>query len=217
MKQIITNDKSITFFSETFAETYHSKSGAVEEAIKKFAEPCKIKELAKTGDIRILDICFGLGYNSAAALDIALKENRACKIEIIGLENDIEILNKILSLNPNFANYDLIKGLVNDKFELNKENLQMKILMGDATKTIKEINQKFNVVFLDPFSPPKSPNLWTEEFFKDIKKLMETGAILATYSCARKVRDNLKQAGFIVKDGPCVGRRSPGTIAIVNK
>ena len=38
-------------------------------------------------------------------------------------------------------------------------------------------------------------------------------SILATYSCARIVRDNLKEAGFEVFDGPSVGRRAPSTIA----
>ena len=43
---------------------------------------------------------------------------------------------------------------------------------------------------------------------------MNKKGILTTYSCARQVRENLKKAGFIVKDGPCVGRRAPATIAL---
>jgi tRNA U34 5-methylaminomethyl-2-thiouridine-forming methyltransferase MnmC len=43
---------------------------------------------------------------------------------------------------------------------------------------------------------------------------MEKGAILATYSCAGQVKRNLKEAGFEIKDGPVVGRRAPGTIAV---
>ncbi|PIN80139.1 hypothetical protein COV16_01405 [Candidatus Woesearchaeota archaeon CG10_big_fil_rev_8_21_14_0_10_34_8] len=46
---------------------------------------------------------------------------------------------------------------------------------------------------------------------------MKEGGVLATYSCARKVRDALKNAGFSVKDEPCVGRRSPSTIAYFSK
>ena len=69
MIEIVTNDGSVTFRSDKFDETYHSKSGAVEESFKKFAEPSKVGELAKSGKIVILDICFGLGYNSAAAID----------------------------------------------------------------------------------------------------------------------------------------------------
>jgi len=98
---VVTDDKSITFHNSSVDETYHSKSGAVEEALKKFVEPCKIKELAKTGRIKILDVCFGLAYNSALAVDIALKSNPNCEIEIVGLENDVNILKKIKEMSDN--------------------------------------------------------------------------------------------------------------------
>ncbi|MBR9683163.1 hypothetical protein GOV03_01345, partial [Candidatus Woesearchaeota archaeon] len=94
MKHIITADGSETFLNEEVGESYHSQTGAVEESFKKYAVPCKLKELAQKGKIRILDICFGMGYNSAAAIDVALAENPNCEIEVIGLENDIVIVDK---------------------------------------------------------------------------------------------------------------------------
>jgi tRNA U34 5-methylaminomethyl-2-thiouridine-forming methyltransferase MnmC len=56
--------------------------------------------------------------------------------------------------------------------------------------------------------------MWTNEFFIDIRNKMKENGRLSTYSCARFVRDNLRQAGFIVKDGPIIGRKSPSTIAV---
>ena len=44
---------------------------------------------------------------------------------------------------------------------------------------------------------------------------MKQGAILATYSYAKTIRNNLAKAGFTVKDGPIIGRRSPSTIAVI--
>lgn len=230
MKKLVTKDGSVTIYSEEYGESYHSVSGAVEESLKKFVEPCKIKELAEKGDVRILDIGFGLGYNIAVALDIVLGENKNCKIEIISLEKDVNIFKEISKLNPNVKSYNIIKelvknfiGNVRDKDFNNKENkiaykrnnIKINLLIGNAIDTIKNIiDIKFNAVFLDPFSLPKNPELWTASFFNDIKKLMEKDAILATYSCAKSVRENLKKAGFVVKDGPIVGRRSPGTLAV---
>ena len=95
---------------------------------------------------------------------------------------------------------------------LYKEN-NIKIILGDARETVKKLNEKFDVVFLDPFSPKKCTELWTEVFFSDVKKLMKKNGILATYSCARSVRDNLRKLVFVVEDGPCIGRKSPSTIA----
>src|SRR3989338_3599746 len=104
MKKIITGDKSITFFNEEYQETYHSITGAKEEALKKFVEPAKEKQNPK-----ILDICFGLGYNSAAALEV-FKE-----CSITGLEKDPEILKQIQEINPQFTLYQKIKNAVKER------------------------------------------------------------------------------------------------------
>ena len=76
------------------------------------------------------------------------------------------------------------------------------------------MTKKADAVFFDPFSPKKVPDMWEKEFFKDIFDAMKNNSILATYSCARVVRDNLKAVGFKVEDGPKIGRRSPSTLAI---
>ncbi len=213
MEKITTKDGSETFRNEEFDETYHSISGAKEESVKKFAEPCLIGEKSKSGEIVILDFCFGLGYNSCAAIDASLEINKDCNILIIGLENDSEILSKIKELNPNFQNYSIIKEVAkNKKYESDKLNIYL--IYGDAKIVIKKLPYKFDAVFFDPFSPKKCPELWTEEVFKDVFKLMKKNSILSTYSCARIVRENMKKAGFVVKDGPVVGRRSPCTVCI---
>ena len=211
LKKVITDDGSATFHNSGYDEHYHTKSGADEESIKKFAVPCRIKELAKTGKIAILDVCFGLGYNTAAAIDAAKDSNPDCQITIVALENDQEILDKIQEINSTFKSYATIKESMKTKKE--KDGVKIMLLLDDARKTIKNVKEKFDAVFLDPFSPKTCPELWTEEFFIDIRKTMKPEAILATYSCARVVRENLKKAGFTVEDGPIVGRRSPSTIA----
>jgi len=67
MQKIKTKDNSVTFLSKQYNETYHSISGAKEEAVKKFVDPCKF--LFNKKHLDVLDICFGLGYNSAALID----------------------------------------------------------------------------------------------------------------------------------------------------
>jgi chorismate dehydratase len=180
LERIITKDNSVTFHNEKFDESYHCLAGAASEARIKFVEPCKIKELAKKGYISILDVCFGLGYNSAAAIDEALKVNPNCKIKIIGLENDEKLFELVKMIKAPFKSYKLIQKL--DKFNLLviDNNIQIKIILGDARETIKKLDEKFHAVFLDPFSPKKCPELWTLDFFKDIKAVMKPGSILAT-------------------------------------
>jgi len=212
MKQIITKDSSITFYNEEYGEAYHSVTGAVEEAYKKFAEPA-LGAVKGKSEVKILDVCFGLGYNSAAIIDRILEHNLRAEITIVGLEKDKKILEKIKDLQPRIMSYHIIQDTIENKYSYDREGAKVDIKIGDALKTIKKIKTKFDVIFLDPFSPKKNPELWTEQFFKELRKLIKPDGILTTYSCAGQVRRNLKAAGFEVKDGPCVGRRSPSTIA----
>ncbi len=201
MQLVKTKDNSFTFFNEEFQEHYHSISGALEEANKKFIEPLEIKE-----GMTILDICFGLGYNTLAAIE---KYNN---LKIIALENDPKILEELQRIELK-GKFDIIKKLAKEKY-YKDENYEITLVLGDAEETIKQIKEKVDIVFLDPFSPKKNPELWTKEFFSDIYSLMKKESKLATYSCAGQVRRNLKEVGFEIKDGPCVGRRAPSTIGI---
>ena len=201
MKLIKTKDNSFTFFNEEFQEHYHSISGALEEANKKFIEPLELKD-----GMTILDICFGLGYNTLAAIE------KYKNLKIIALENDPKILEELQRIELK-GKFEIIKKLTKEKY-YKDENYEITLILGDAKETIKQVKDKVDIVFLDPFSPKKNPELWTKEFFSDIYSIMKKESKLATYSCAGQVRRNLKEAGFEVKDGPCVGRRAPSTIAI---
>ncbi len=215
MEKVSTADGSETFHNEKYNESYHSFTGAVEEALKKFCEPSGVAELAREkGVLKLLDVCFGMGYNSAMAIDVALAANPDCVIEIVGLESDIEIVKKIQDVEPKIKAFALLKGLSENKLEISEGNVKIKLIVGDAKKKVKELYQDyFNLVFFDPFSPKTQPEMWSEEFFRHVASTMRSGAKLATYSCARVVRENMVKAGLSYVDGPKVGRRGPGTLA----
>jgi tRNA U34 5-methylaminomethyl-2-thiouridine-forming methyltransferase MnmC len=198
MEKVITKDGSVTFHNAEVDETYHSVSGAKEESVKKFIEP-----LGDLVNPKILDVCFGLGYNSAAALD----HFKACKITAIELDKNI--LDKIKELDAPFESYAEIKECVS------KETEHVRLIIGDVLVEVDNLEDDyFDAVLFDPFSPSKSPELWNGEFFSKIASKVRKGGILTTYSCAGKVRRALKEAGFEVSDGPCVGRRAPSTVAV---
>ncbi|KQC04275.1 MAG: hypothetical protein APR54_02100 [Candidatus Cloacimonas sp. SDB] len=207
MKQIKTKDGSFTFFNEIYQEHYHSVSGALEEAVKKHVKPLNIEN-----GMKILDFCFGLGYNAI----VATKGHK--NLKITGLEVDSKIIKEIKFLevpeeiNPEFVSFrDLA-----EKFEIkDRNNNLIKLIMGDALQTIDQLSANyFDRVFFDPFSPGKQPEMWSEEIFKKIYKKLKPGGRISTYSCARWIRKNMEKANFIILDGPVVGRKSPGTIGV---
>jgi tRNA U34 5-methylaminomethyl-2-thiouridine-forming methyltransferase MnmC len=197
MKKVKTRDSSYTYYNEKVGDYYHSLSGAREESFEKHAKPSKVSELKKGV---IFDICFGLGYNTKAAIELF----KGTSLTIYCFENDREILGKIE--DPLLTEF-LEKG------ELVYNNVKLILMFGDFRSEIKKVNEKADIVFFDAFDPKKVPELWEESVFKLIYDKMNSKSVLTTYSYARKVKDNLASAGFTLKDGPIVGRRSPSTIA----
>ncbi len=215
----ITDDGSYTFFSEQFGQTFHSKFGAKEESIFKYAIPTLLAEKASRGHLQILDICYGLGYNSAAALATIWRSNPECQVEIIALELDQSV--PISAIEHHLLNDweepipQLLTRLVNAEV-VESERLKAQLILGDARQTIGQvIARKFtaDAIFLDPFSPTACPQLWTIEFIDRVAKCCAADGIIATYSCASAVRTALVAAGLAVGDTSPVGRKSPGTIA----
>ncbi len=70
-----TNDGSVGLFSPNADDIYHSTYGALTEAYEKFILPSDLKNfLQKNSEIKILDICFGIGYNTKSFLNFIYNE-----------------------------------------------------------------------------------------------------------------------------------------------
>jgi predicted methyltransferase len=205
MEKVFTKDGSVTLRSAKFGQWYHSLSGAKEEATDKYVKPARISERKSC---RLLDFCFGLGYNTAAAIDALSKE--AC-LDVVAIEYDQKLLDGVKELEYPFECRQMIVDLIESN-ECVSGGVKMKLFVEDARDAMKKIEGPFDVVFFDPFSIGVCPELWTEEVFKSVYDTMAVGGELFTYSCARKVRDAMRAVGFEVSDGPHVGRRGPSTI-----
>lgn len=65
-----TNDGSVGLYSPDADDIYHSTYGALSEAYEKFVIPAELNNfLNKKSEIKLLDICFGIGYNSKSFLN----------------------------------------------------------------------------------------------------------------------------------------------------
>ena len=205
MKQ--TSDGSYTLYNEKLNEHYHSVTGAYQEALEKYFIPLQVKD-----GYKILDFCFGLGYNSFVATS-------KCKnLQIIALENDFEIINRIADFpypSKLIKTVSYFKNLSHNKTIRDDKNNIITLILDDAKLSVKTLQSDFfDVVFFDPFSTTKIPDLWSKDLFKEIFRVLKHKGKLATYSCAKSVRQNMEHAGFKVMNGPSVGRKSPSTIAI---
>jgi len=190
--QKVTEDGSYTFFSTEFGECYHSTSGAREEAEKKFILSSRLAAKAdQSNNLKILDICYGLGYNAAAALAAIWQVRGDCRVELLALESDRMV--PLAAIRENLLNSwnQPIPEYLNDfahNHRLDLPNLTAKLLIGDARQTITKVIEagfQAEAIFLDPFSPGKCPQLWTVEFLALVAKCLSPTGYLRRTAIAR--------------------------------
>ena len=215
----LTADGSFTFFSDEFREFFHSNYGARQEAELKFVEPTRLVHKAAQPSLKLLDLCYGLGYNTAAALETIWRVNPECQVQLIALEFDpfvprAAIAHGLLHSWSKRVQRRLTRLATHGS--VSTEDLEAQLLLGDARQTIQQVYERgfrAAAIFLDPFSPPHCPQLWTVEFLGRLSFCLQAQGRLATYSCAAAVRTALLEAGLQIGATPPVGRRSPGTVA----
>lgn len=151
-----TNDGSVGLFSPEADDIYHSTYGALTEAYEKFILPSDFKNFFKKyNEIKILDICFGIGYNTKSFLnyyfeniytetiddnnilynDKLYSDNKLCKIYIKAIDTD-----KILAtLSPFFmSNKNHVKNS-NLPFKQDKISKMLSGRTKQKYKLLKEI------------------------------------------------------------------------------
>ncbi len=214
-----TADGSFTLFSEDFGEWFHSREGAYTEAYTTYVQATDLAQLARAGPITLLDVCYGLGYNSAAALTTLHQVNPPVTCHLVGLELDPRVPQQAIArglLNPWPAAVQHVLEQLARVGTYQRPPLAAQLLLGDARQTIQTlVGQGFqaDIIFLDPFSPPHCPELWTVEFIQQVARCLAPQGRLATYSCAAAVRTALGLAGLAMGPTQASGRRWPGTLA----
>jgi tRNA U34 5-methylaminomethyl-2-thiouridine-forming methyltransferase MnmC len=198
----LTADGSFTFFSETFHEAFHSQQGAKQEAFSKYAQATELTSKAQQGQLCLLDVCYGLGYNSAAALETVWAGNPDCQVTLYGLELDLSVPQAAVQ-PPLLETWSVPVQKILQELAFEQQaitsRLQAKLLIGDARQTILQLVQRSvqaNAIFFDPFSPRRCPQLWTVEFFQQVARCLHPDGKLATYSRSAAVRAAMQAVGL---------------------
>jgi len=219
--EVLTKDGSYSLRSVFFQENFHSLLGALEETKSQFKDTSNLQRF-KGKSLSVLDICFGLGYNSASLFSELIKQKSY--LNLYALEIDKKPLEYSLR-NESYLKLwapkvkTIFKSLYRkDYFE--DQFFKCSLLWGDAREKINIIPSsiKFDLIYLDGFSPQKCPQVWTIEFLFKITEKLNPQGYLITYSSSAAVRKTLRNLGleiFTVK--PSFNDKtfwSQGTVAI---
>ncbi len=222
---ITTEDGSLSCRDSETGELYHNRAGAITEARASYLYPSAAVEVFRSrGRLNVLDICFGLGYNTWVLLAaLAEAPNVAGCVNVLGIDLDSTILTCIETVLED-RQLSVLKG----KFERNPSlgktfgqisksvHCNIEIRQADLRLEIPKLSGDFDLIFHDPFSPNRVPELWTIELFRHYHRLLERrrGKVL-TYSAASAVRGGFRECGFEIFRTAAVGAKSGGTLAAV--
>jgi len=195
---VLCEDGTYTLYSKEFDEPYHStKDGALHESLEKHVKPAFLYTRHKK-QITILDICFGLGYNTFATLYYLKKHQSDIKVKIISPEFDTGLIRTLdhFDYPPEFDTLKPVIEKISRDLRYEDAQFEIEILSGDARETVPNIKEKIDIVYQDAFSPAHNPLLWTKEWFADLRALCHKDAIVTTYSTAAAIRLGLYENGF---------------------
>ena len=209
-KIITTADGSKTIHLEQWNEQYHSKHGAVQEAMHVFIKHglhyshSEFKpEPQKT--LNILEIGFGTGLN--AFLTCLESKKLPYTVHYEGVEaypvseDEISQLNYIEQIDKEQAHvFNKMHETpwetpceITPYFKLTKRQQ----FFADIT----DVN-RFDLIYFDAFGARVQPELWTEAIFGIMYKALKEEGVLVTYAAKGSVRRAMQAVGFTVERLP---------------
>lgn len=217
VRPVTTEDGSLTFWNDDYKEHYHTPVGARLEAIEKYIRPARLSERIKKHPVELLDICFGLGYNTLCACEQAQTVMQH-PLHVTALEMDRRVVGQAAQLRPAqpddmFSWSEKLHSL-HDYQHTHTPSFDITLHWGDARHTIQQLNNNtYDILFLDAFSTQRNSELWTLDFFKQLARVIRPDGVLLTYCAALPVRGGLLRAGFYLGETDPIGRKRPGTLA----
>ncbi|MDN3593351.1 tRNA (5-methylaminomethyl-2-thiouridine)(34)-methyltransferase MnmD [Zunongwangia endophytica] len=206
-KIIKTGDGSSTIHIPEWDEQYHSKHGALQEAMHVFIKMGLDFWVAenKKSKLSVLEIGFGTGLN--ALLTYFYTTN--LKVNYTGVEaypvkpEELAVLD-YASVLPNFEKAD---DIFNKMHQIDWEEfseIASNFSLRKQQKIFQEIEdqESYDIVYFDAFGARLQPELWTELIFKKMFDALKSKGVLVTYAAKGSVRRAMQAVGFQVERLP---------------
>lgn len=195
-KLIFTADGSISLYNLDYGEAYHAVSmGAYTESLHKYVLASGILKKILNKDMKLLDICFGIGLNLAVTIEKIAHLKKANNLSIVSLEKDkslIHFVNKSYFLWP-VDGYKILRKLIETGVY---QKIHLKLNLCDAVEYLMRSNDKFDIIYYDPFSRSKTPAFWDAVLINKLYNLIQDGGCLVTYAGSNKIIKTFYKAGF---------------------
>lgn len=200
-----TGDGSFTLELEGCNEQYHSKHGALQEAMHVFIRS-GLDLFHQKKDVSILEVGWGTGLNCALTLaEIKRLPNLSCKYT--GLEPfplDWTLVEKLgykdFLSESTFVDFTQMH-LAKEKAEM---NLGGRFFFEKHFSKLEEWqnSQKFDLIYYDAFGPRTQGELWEKSCFEKLAGMVNPGGVFVTYCAKGSLKRDLASFGFEVETLP---------------
>ena len=200
--------------SERFGDNYHTETGALAQARHVFLGGCGLPE-AWSGRSKwlILETGFGLGLNFLTTWQAWRADaNRPRMLHFVSVEahpvGPEDLLRaagaypELMPLTEELAAqwHGLLPGF--HRLAFDQGRVLLTLCIGDVQPMLRAQRFEADSIFLDGFSPEQNPAMWSPDTLKAASRFARQGTGLATWTCARAVRDALSQNGFQLEERP---------------
>lgn len=197
---ITTADGSTSIYLPAWEETYHSKHGAVQEAMHVFIKN-GLQCFPESATVSILEIGFGTGLNAYLTYFESLKYKQT--IQYVGVEAFPVSQDEISKMN--FSENDVTKRRIFESLHSSDwENIQAissHFSLCKQQKIFQEIADvnAYDLIYFDAFGYRVQPELWSESIFKQMYTALKDKGILVTYACRGPIKRAMLAAGFTIE------------------
>lgn len=208
-KIVATSDGSRTLYLPDWDESYHSRHGAVQEALHVFIETgLRHSEL---DPVRVFELGFGTGLNALLTAWEARAAGRGisyCTIEAFPCTWEEA---SAMEYPSHLAVKDMPPELLEDWMKTMHEapwGEPVPIHKGFELEKVRASiadwapGSQFDLVYYDAFGPRVQPELWEKEILAKVTGAMAKGGIFVTYSAKGSVRRVLQGLGLEVERLP---------------
>lgn len=207
---VATSDGSNTIKIVDWNEHYHSKHGAMQEAIHVYIK--NGLDFINSKNVSVFEMGFGTGLNTFLTYLYANDNSRKIKYHSIEIDPlSLELVNQ-LKYPQQLDKYNK-KNIFNriHSCEWNVEHIlssNFKLFKIHDCIHNYVFKTKFDLVFYDAFSPRVQPELWNEEVLIKVSNQLNYRGVIVTYCAKGEVKRVLKKLGMQVNSlGGPIGKR----------
>ncbi len=201
-----TGDGSYTLHISEWDEQYHSKHGAIAEALHVFIKEGLYHWISINSSpiISIMEIGFGTGLNGF--LTFLETEKSGLNVDYTGVEAyplQIDVIKKMNYTSLLNASEEIFLELHTAPWE-EKVNISENFNLIKQQKLFSEITAEntFDLIYFDAFGIRVQPELWTEEIFQKMYNALKPKGVLVTYAANGNARRAMQTVGFSVERLP---------------